>query len=66
MLKELLLHQMEISKQGTWVDIYNLKKFQRSNQSTCMNQRPLVRIGDKVFKGDIIADGPSTDFGELA
>ena len=48
------------------VDIYNLKKFQRSNQSTCMNQRPLVRIGDKVFKGDIIADGPSTDFGELA
>ena len=48
------------------VDIYNLKKFQRSNQSTCMNQRPLVRIGDKVFKDDIIADGPSTDLGELA
>ena len=48
------------------VDIYNLKKFQRSNQSTCMNQRPLVRVGDQIFKGDIIADGPSTDSGELA
>ena len=48
------------------VDIYNLKKFLRSNQSTCMNQRPLVRVGDQIFKGDIIADGPSTDSGELA
>jgi DNA-directed RNA polymerase subunit beta len=48
------------------VDIYNLMKFQRSNQSTCINQRPLVRVGDFVRKGDIIADGPSTDLGELA
>ncbi len=48
------------------VDIYSLLKFQRSNQSTCINQRPLVKIGDKVKKGDIIADGPSTDLGELA
>ncbi len=48
------------------VDIYRLQKFQRSNQSTCINQRPLVKIGDHVSKGDIIADGPSTDLGELA
>jgi DNA-directed RNA polymerase subunit beta len=48
------------------VDIYNLRKFQRSNQSTCINQRPLVKIGDVVRAGDIIADGPSTDLGELA
>jgi DNA-directed RNA polymerase subunit beta len=48
------------------VDIYRLMKFQRSNQSTCINQRPLVRVGDVVRKGDIIADGPSTDLGELA
>ncbi|OWJ65479.1 DNA-directed RNA polymerase subunit beta [Inquilinus limosus] len=48
------------------VDIYNLLKFQRSNQSTCITQRPLVRVGDRVRKGDIIADGPSTELGELA
>uniref|UniRef100_UPI0025D7C4D5 DNA-directed RNA polymerase subunit beta n=1 Tax=uncultured Rhodoblastus sp. TaxID=543037 RepID=UPI0025D7C4D5 len=48
------------------VDIYRLMKFQRSNQSTCINQRPLVRVGDVVRKGDIIADGPSTDMGDLA
>ena len=48
------------------VDIYNLLKFQRSNQNTAINQRPLVKVGDKVNAGDIIADGPSTDLGELA
>ncbi|MDC1032939.1 DNA-directed RNA polymerase subunit beta [Candidatus Pelagibacter sp.] len=48
------------------VDIYNLQKFKRSNQNTCINQRPLVRVGDKVKSGDIIADGPSTRLGELA
>ncbi len=48
------------------VDIYRLMKFQRSNQNTCINQRPLVKVGDQVNKGDIIADGPSTDLGELA
>ncbi|MGH6887645.1 MAG: DNA-directed RNA polymerase subunit beta [Rhizomicrobium sp.] len=48
------------------IDIYRLKKFQRSNQSTCINQRPLVNEGDTVQKGDIIADGPSTQLGELA
>ncbi len=48
------------------VDIYRLMKFQRSNQSTCINQRPLVKVGDVVHKGEIIADGPSTELGELA
>ncbi len=48
------------------VDIYRLRKFMRSNQSTCINQRPLVKVGDKVLAGDIIADGPSTELGELA
>ena len=48
------------------VDIFNLRKFQRSNQSTCINQRPLVKIGDIIREGDIIADGPSTELGELA
>ncbi len=51
---------------GSGVDIYNLRKFERSNQSTCLNQRPLVKVGDAVGEGDIIADGPSTEFGELA
>jgi DNA-directed RNA polymerase subunit beta len=55
---------LDPSKSG--VDIYRLMKFQRSNQSTCINQRPLVRVGDVVGKGDIIADGPSTDLGDLA
>jgi DNA-directed RNA polymerase subunit beta len=48
------------------VDIYRLQKFQRSNTSTCINQRPLVRVGDRIKAGDVIADGPSTDLGELA
>ena len=48
------------------VDIYNLTKYTRSNQNTCINQRPLVRTGDKVMGGDVLADGPSTDLGELA
>ncbi len=48
------------------VDIYRLTKFQRSNQDTCLNQRPLVTVGDEIRKGDIIADGPSTELGELA
>ncbi len=56
--------EVEPGKSG--VDIYTLMKFQRSNQSTCINQRPLVKVGDRVQKGEIIADGPSTEFGELA
>jgi len=48
------------------VDIYNLTKYTRSNQNTCINQKPLVKPGDRVDKGDILADGPSTDMGELA
>ena len=50
----------------TSVDIYNLSKFKRSNQNTCINQKPLVKVGDEVKKGDIIADGPATKLGELA
>ncbi len=56
--------ETDFSKSG--VDIYNLQKFKRSNQNTCINQKPLVRVGDKVKSGDIIADGPSTKLGELA
>ena len=56
--------ELDPGKSG--VDIYRLQKFQRSNQNTCINQRPLVKVGDQVTKGDIIADGPSTDLGELA
>ena len=48
------------------VDIYRLRKFQRSNQNTCINQRPLVKVGDVVGKGEVVADGPSTEMGELA
>ncbi|MDY6943198.1 MAG: DNA-directed RNA polymerase subunit beta [Pseudomonadota bacterium] len=48
------------------VDIYNLTKYTRSNQNTCINQRPLVKVGDRIAKGDALADGPSTDMGELA
>ena len=56
--------EKDYTKSG--VDIYNLQKFKRSNQNTCINQKPLVRVGDKVQSGDIIADGPSTKVGELA
>ncbi len=48
------------------VDIYNLIKYTRSNQNTCINQRPLVNVGDVIARGDVLADGPSTDIGELA
>ncbi len=56
----------ETSLSAPGVDIYNLLKFQRSNQNTCITQRPLVKVGDRVDAGDIIADGPSTELGELA
>jgi len=56
--------ETDLSARG--VDIYNLLKFQRSNQNTCITQRPLVRVGDVVQAGDIIGDGPSTELGELA
>ena len=55
---------LEVGDPG--VDIYSLRKFQRSNQNTCINQRPLVTVGDIVIKGEVVADGPSTDMGELA
>ncbi|MEL0022177.1 MAG: DNA-directed RNA polymerase subunit beta, partial [Rickettsiales bacterium] len=56
----------ETAAEVSGVDIYNLLKFQRSNQNTCINQRPLVKVGEEVMRGDIIADGPSTELGELA
>ena len=56
----------ETSTAASGVDIYNLLKFQRSNQNTCITQRPLVKVGDQISAGDIIADGPSTHLGELA
>ncbi|TAL33059.1 DNA-directed RNA polymerase subunit beta [Phenylobacterium sp.] len=56
--------ELDPTKPG--VDIYRLQKFQRSNTSTCINQRPLVQVGDRIKAGDVIADGPSTELGELA
>ena len=56
----------DVAAHESGVDIYNLLKFQRSNQNTCITQKPLVKVGDKIVKGDIIADGPSTQLGELA
>ena len=56
----------EVSAGDVGVDIYNLVKYTRSNQNTTINQRPLVRVGDQISQGDVLADGPSTDLGELA
>jgi len=56
----------EVDETGTGVDIYRLTKFARSNQNTCLNQKPIVKVGDHVDTGQIIADGPSTQWGELA
>ncbi|MCK4622486.1 MAG: DNA-directed RNA polymerase subunit beta [Desulfuromonadales bacterium] len=56
----------DMAETGTGVDIYNLLKFSRSNQNTCINQKPIVKIGDRILQGDVIADGPSTQWGELA
>ncbi|MFZ5603663.1 MAG: DNA-directed RNA polymerase subunit beta [Pseudomonadota bacterium] len=61
------VHDSEVgTTDDAGVDIYNLTKYTRSNQNTCINQRPLVKVGDKVARGDILADGPSVDMGELA
>ncbi|MAZ90271.1 MAG: DNA-directed RNA polymerase subunit beta [Cellvibrionaceae bacterium] len=59
-------HDAETESGDAGVDIYNLTKYTRSNQNTCINQRPIVRTGDSVSRGDILADGPSVDLGELA
>ncbi len=56
----------DIAASESGVDIYTLRKYQRSNQGSCINQKPLVKVGDAVEKGDIISDGPCTDMGELA
>ncbi len=60
------VNEAEVPVGDPGVDIYNLTKYQRSNQNTCMNQRPLVKVGDVVAARDVLADGPSTDLGELA
>ena len=64
--KRIVIKALEKDTNKSGVDIYNLQKFKRSNQNTCINQKPLVRVGDNVVSGDIIADGPSTNLGELA
>ena len=64
--EETELTELSETDQATGVDIYNLTKYMRSNQNTCINQRPLVKPGDIVAKNDVLADGPSTDLGELA
>ena len=56
----------EVEDSASQVDIYKLSKFKRSNHSTCFNQKPIVSVGDKIRPGDVVADGPSTDCGELA
>ena len=56
----------DLAEDESGVDIYNLTKYMRSNQNTCINQRAVVRVGDKVTVGDVLGDGPSTDAGELA
>jgi len=53
-------------RRGSRCDIYNLTKYTRSNQNTCINQRPMVKPGRRIARGDILADGPSIDMGELA
>ena len=58
--------RMKLGRGDVGVDIYNLIKYTRSNQNTCINQRPLVKPGDMISKNDVLADGPSTDMGELA
>ncbi|WP_423821652.1 DNA-directed RNA polymerase subunit beta [Salinisphaera sp. SPP-AMP-43] len=60
------VHDTETSADESGVDIYNMVKYTRSNQNTCLNQRPLVSPGDIIERGDVLADGPSTDMGELA
>ncbi|MEJ1965739.1 MAG: DNA-directed RNA polymerase subunit beta [Gammaproteobacteria bacterium] len=60
------VHDTETTAGEPGVDIYNLTKYTRSNQNTCINQRPLVNAGDTIARGDVLADGPSTDLGELA
>src|SRR5699024_7736747 len=60
------VHDSETSADESGVDIYNMTKYTRSNQNTCLNQRPLVSPGDRIERGDVLADGPSTDMGELA
>ncbi len=65
-IKELQTNQIKVEEKGGAVKTYRLNKFVRSNASTCINQRPIISIGESVKKGDVLADGPSTQNGELA
>jgi DNA-directed RNA polymerase subunit beta len=56
----------EVTATGSGVDIYNLVKYRRSNQNTCVNQKPIVKVGERIYRGQVLADGPGTDMGELA
>ncbi|WP_343189483.1 DNA-directed RNA polymerase subunit beta [Buchnera aphidicola] len=60
------INEYEMHSEEAGIDIYHLTKYTRSNQNTCINQTPLIQIGDKIKLGDVLADGPSTDLGELA
>ncbi|MDE5284644.1 MAG: DNA-directed RNA polymerase subunit beta, partial [Candidatus Blochmannia sp. A2] len=60
------INEKEMHSEEAGIDIYNLTKYTRSNQNTCINQKPCIKLGEKVEKGDVLADGPSTDLGELA
>lgn len=60
------VYDKEVKENESGVDIYNITKYIRSNQNTCINQRPLVKVGDSIHRGDVLADGSSTDLGELA
>ena len=60
------VHEEEMVAGEAGIDIYNLTKYTRSNQNTCINQRPCVNHGEPIERGDVLADGPSTDLGELA
>ena len=59
------VHEGQLSRE-VGADIYQLIKFKRSNQNTCINQKPIVKVGQRVKQGDVLADGPCTDNGELA
>ena len=65
-MKDVTADEIIIKREDGGIDIYKLLKFKEVNPGTCINQRPIINKGDKIEKGDVIADGPSTDLGEIA